>query len=149
MKLSQLISEGTLHGEDVDVSGITADSRQIEPGFLFAALAGSHADGNSFIPAAVEKGATAVLCGEGNDVSFLNVAAVDCADPRRELAMMAARFHARQPKIMAAVTGTAGKTSVASFLRQIWAATGEQAAMIGTTGVFAPGRDGLRFTDDT
>jgi len=140
MKLSELTVEGTLHGEDVEISGITADSRQVEPGFLFAALPGSHADGTSFIPAALENGAVAVLCGEGSDVGFLNITAVNCIDPRRELALMAAKFHARQPKIMAAVTGTAGKTSVASFLRQIWTATGEQSAMIGTTGVFAPGR---------
>ncbi len=61
-------------------------------------------------------------------------------DPRRALALMAARLHRRQPDIMAAVTGTAGKTSVASFLRQIWETTGTAAAMIGTTGLFAPGR---------
>ena len=140
MKLSKLLAESTLHGDDVEVSGITADSRQVEPGFLFAALPGSRADGTSFVPAAVERGAVAVLCGKGNDVGFLNVAAVNCVDPRRELALMAARFYSQQPGVMAAVTGTAGKTSVASFLRQIWVATGKQAAMIGTTGVFAPGR---------
>jgi UDP-N-acetylmuramoyl-L-alanyl-D-glutamate--2,6-diaminopimelate ligase len=61
-------------------------------------------------------------------------------DPRLALARMAAAFFGPQPRVMAAVTGTAGKTSVASFLRQIWAHAGEKAAMLGTTGVVAPGR---------
>ena len=140
MKLSELIAEGLLEGDDVEVSGITADSRQVKQGYLFAALPGSKAHGATFIPSAIEKGAVAVLTGSTAETSFLGASTIVVDDPRRELALMAGKFHPRQPEIMAAVTGTAGKTSVASFLRQIWAAQGKQAAMIGTTGVFAPGR---------
>ncbi|MDD9909162.1 MAG: UDP-N-acetylmuramoyl-L-alanyl-D-glutamate--2,6-diaminopimelate ligase [Ahrensia sp.] len=139
MKLSDLIAEGTLSGTDREVSDLTADSRQVQAGFVFAALPGSTADGTSFIPSAIENGAAAVLCAQDTDTSLFKVPCVKAADPRRELALMAARYFGQQPKVMAAVTGTAGKTSVASFLRQIWAATGEMAAMIGTTGVVAPG----------
>ncbi len=138
MQLSQLVSKGKLNGDDAEIVGITADSRQVKPGYLFAALPGSNVDGAEFIPAAIEKGAVAVLCGAETDAS--GAAFVEAEDPRQELSLMAARFHPRQPKVMAAVTGTAGKTSVVSFLRQIWTSAGEQAAMIGTTGVFAPGR---------
>src|SRR5204862_6875394 len=57
---------------------------------------------------------------------------------RRALALAAARFHPRQPDVIAAVTGTSGKTSVAAFLRQIWQALGHAAASIGTIGVVSP-----------
>ncbi|TGR59989.1 UDP-N-acetylmuramoyl-L-alanyl-D-glutamate--2,6-diaminopimelate ligase, partial [Mesorhizobium sp. M2D.F.Ca.ET.223.01.1.1] len=67
------------------------------------------------------------------------VLAVD--DPRHALALAAARFFGRQPETMVAVTGTAGKTSVAAFTRQIWEQAGFAAASIGTTGVVAPGRN--------
>ncbi len=138
MRLSHIVSEGTVKGDDADIIGITADSRRVEPGYLFAALPGTNVDGNAFIEPAIDKGAVAVLTSAENGAS--QVSTVVAEDPRRELALMAARFHPLQPKIMAAVTGTAGKTSVASFLRQIWTAAGNQAAMIGTTGVHAPGR---------
>lgn len=62
-------------------------------------------------------------------------------DPRLYLSLAAARFYGKQPETMVAVTGTAGKTSVASFVRQIWAFAGHAAAQIGTTGVIAPGRE--------
>src|SRR5690606_19426261 len=62
-------------------------------------------------------------------------------DPRRALALASALFYGAQPDTMVAVTGTSGKTSVASFTRQIWTHAGFAAASIGTTGVTAPGRD--------
>ena len=56
-------------------------------------------------------------------------------EPRQALAHLAARFYAAQPETVAAVTGTNGKTSVAAFLRQIWTATGFEAASLGTVGI--------------
>ncbi len=143
MKISQLsgleapLPEGAA---DVDVTGITADSRAVEPGFLFAALPGTVANGLDYLPDALSKGAVAVLTDAQARPQNCPVPVLRSADPRHALAKMAARFHARQPAVMAAVTGTAGKTSVASFLRQIWDSCGAKSAMIGTTGVFAPGR---------
>ncbi len=125
---------------DIAVNDIVVDSRKVVSGTLFAAMPGTNVDGAAFIPAAVESGAVAVLAGVASDVGDCPVPVIRARDPRLALAMMAARFHPRQPAIMAAVTGTAGKTSVASFLRQIWEQAGERAAMIGTTGVIAPGR---------
>ncbi len=124
----------------LDIAGITADSRAVKPGFLFAALPGTVVDGAEFIPAAIEAGAVAILADNAAAIDGHDVPVIRTADPRQALAKMAARYHCNQPRIMAAVTGTAGKTSVASFLRQIWEVCGEQAAMIGTTGVFAPGK---------
>ena len=66
---------------------------------------------------------------------------------RRALALLAARIYPRQPKVIAAVTGTSGKTSVAAFTRQIWAALGYEAASVGTIGVVTPQARGLRLAD--
>jgi UDP-N-acetylmuramoyl-L-alanyl-D-glutamate--2,6-diaminopimelate ligase len=125
---------------DIDIAAITADSRQVVPGALFVALSGSKADGKAFIDDAIARGAAAVVAGAkpSEDVSAPIFAA---SAPRRVLALAAANFYGRQPQTMVAVTGTAGKTSVASFTRQIWAHSGHAAAMIGTTGVIAPGRN--------
>ena len=125
---------------DVEIAAITADSRQVVPGSLFVALAGTKADGAGFVSDAIARGACAVIAAPGVSPSSA-VPVLQAANPRRVLALAAARFYGRQPQTMVAVTGTAGKTSVASFVRQIWAHSGLAAAMIGTTGVIAPGRN--------
>lgn len=125
---------------DLDISGITADSRKVQPGNLFVALSGSKANGTAFVKDALERGAIAVVASAPLELEkAAPILAV--GEPRRFLALAAARFFGRQPETMVAVTGTAGKTSVASFTRQIWAHAGHPAAMIGTTGVVAPGRN--------
>lgn len=125
----------------IEISGITADSRRVEPGFLFVALRGSRADGRAFIDDALARGAAAIVTEAGSDVARPGeVAVIEVEDARRALAQMAAIFHAGQPATVAAVTGTSGKTSVAAFLRQIWRSAGLAAASIGTTGIDAPGR---------
>ena len=123
-----------------DVSGIASDSRKVKPGDLFVALSGTKADGSAFIADAVSRGAAAVVVASGAKAEA-SVPVIAVAEPRRFLALAAAKFYGRQPETMVAVTGTAGKTSVASFTRQIWAHAGHAAAMIGTTGVVAPGRN--------
>ena len=119
---------------------LVLDSRQAGPGVLFAALPGSKTDGLDHAASAVEAGAVAVLAGENAPTEIAGRPVLRASDPRRAAALVAARLHPRQPDAMVAVTGTAGKTSVASFARQVWEAAGTPAAMIGTTGVVAPGR---------
>ncbi|MDR6756643.1 UDP-N-acetylmuramoyl-L-alanyl-D-glutamate--2,6-diaminopimelate ligase [Mycoplana sp. BE70] len=124
----------------IEVGGISADSRTVKKGDLFVAVNGSKNDGTAYVADAIARGAAAVVVGrEAHVEASVPVIAVD--EPRRFLALASARFFARQPETMVAVTGTAGKTSVASFTRQIWAHAGHAAAMIGTTGVTAPGRE--------
>ncbi|MBP1844968.1 UDP-N-acetylmuramoyl-L-alanyl-D-glutamate--2,6-diaminopimelate ligase [Rhizobium petrolearium] len=123
---------------ELDVKGISSDSRKVVPGMLFAALAGSKADGSAYIGDAAARGAVAAIAGHPADAG-IPVLAV--SSPRRLLALAAARFYGAQPETMVAVTGTAGKTSVASFTRQIWAYAGFAAAQIGTTGVVSPTRN--------
>lgn len=122
---------------DAPLAGLTADSREVGPGWLFAALPGSRADGRAFIGQAVQQGAIAVLAPEGTvlERGERPVALVTSANPRRALARMAAAFYGRQPKCLAAVTGTSGKTSVAHFTRSLWALAGERAASLGTLGL--------------
>lgn len=132
---------------EVEISGLTADSRQVGAGYLFAALPGSRADGRDFIPQALEKGAAAVLAPKGTRLpetaqgEARPVALITDANPRRRLALLAARFYGCQPETVAAVTGTNGKTSVASFTRQIWQALGQDAASLGTLGLQPPRAD--------
>jgi UDP-N-acetylmuramoyl-L-alanyl-D-glutamate--2,6-diaminopimelate ligase len=120
--------------------GLAADSREVKPGYLFAALSGSKTDGARFIEDAVKRGAIAVLGvpAAADSAKALGVRFIAAANPRLRLAELASEFYAAQPGVIAAVTGTNGKTSVASFLRQIWAFQGRQAASLGTIGIDAP-----------
>jgi UDP-N-acetylmuramoyl-L-alanyl-D-glutamate--2,6-diaminopimelate ligase len=124
--------------EDAEIGGLTADSRAVEPGFLFAALGGRKHDGGHFVPEALARGAAAILVKHGGP-SAQPVPVITAAEPRRALALMAARFYTTQPATVVAVTGTSGKTSVAEFTRQIFAAVGRQAASLGTIGLIKPG----------
>lgn len=162
-RLSQL-GLGAGQPDDPLLAGVTADSRAVRPGFLFAALPGSRDHGASHARAAIAAGARAILtdprgarlitaaaagevvaagagrgagagsatdgAGAGAQVAILVV-----DDPREALARAAALWFGAQPTVMAAVTGTNGKTSVASFTRQIWQALGHPAINIGTTGI--------------
>jgi UDP-N-acetylmuramoyl-L-alanyl-D-glutamate--2,6-diaminopimelate ligase len=118
------------------VTGVSVDSRTVKPGDIFVALAGSRTDGARFIDAAAAAGAAAIIT-EGERPASLSpsVAFVRVLNARRALALVAARFHPRQPGTIAAVTGTSGKTSIVAFTRQIWQALGHCAASIGTVGV--------------
>jgi len=125
----------------VEVVGLTADSRAVRPGFLFAALPGARLDGRAFIAQAVENGAVAVLAPEGTEWPAATPPRplLTAADPRRALALLAAAFHGEQPATVVAVTGTNGKTSTVDFLRQLWTLAGRRAASLGTLGLRAEG----------
>lgn len=126
---------------DPPIAALTADSRKVGPGSLFAALPGSARDGRAFIPDAVKAGAVAILAPKGTTLppGADHVALIEDANPRRRLALLAAAFHGAQPERIAAVTGTNGKTSTAQFTRQIWAGLGHKAGAMGTLGLVAPG----------
>ena len=133
--LSQLVQQ-TFAG-DPAIAGVTADSRKVKPGFLFAALPGSKVDGKAFAAKAVEAGAAAVIAAE--DMPELGVPVIVTPDPRRVYALAARAFWGAQPPVVVAVTGTNGKTSVAAFCRQIFNRLGHRAASMGTLGVRATG----------
>ncbi|HEX9702611.1 MAG TPA: UDP-N-acetylmuramoyl-L-alanyl-D-glutamate--2,6-diaminopimelate ligase, partial [Rhodospirillales bacterium] len=125
---------------EMEITGLTCDSRQVEPGFLFAALPGTRADGRAYIADALDRGAVAVLAPDGAALRMPRPTAVlTAANPRRQYALLAANFFETQPDMIAAVTGTNGKTSVVTFLRQIWTGLGRKAASAGTLGITANG----------
>ncbi len=122
-------------------TGITSDSRKVKPGYLFAALAGANTDGARFVKDAVARGAVAVLGvpAIAEDARALGVRFIADENPRARLAACAAAFFTAQPDIVAAVTGTKGKSSIVAFLREIWTMLGKPAASLGTVGVVGPG----------
>ena len=122
----------------IPIEGLTADSRAVKPGYLFAALPGSRTDGSRYIAEALQRGAAAILVPQGAAQARNGTPIVEDADPRRRLALIAARFFGAQTEVAVAVTGTNGKTSVASFVRQLWEQQGYRAASLGTVGVVGP-----------
>lgn len=122
-----------------EIRGITAASGNAGPGMIFAALPGAKTDGALYIPDALARGASAIIAGEGKALdSATSVPIIRVANPRRLLALVAARLYPGQPATAVAVTGTSGKTSVADFTRQIFIALGHQAASLGTIGLIKP-----------
>ncbi len=126
---------------NVEVLGVTADSRQAQAGALFVAIPGARADGRAFIADAVSRGAVAVIAPPGTEwpPGVPPRPLIEDSEPRRRLAQIAALLAGLQPKTLVAVTGTNGKTSTVEFLRQLWTLSGHPAASLGTLGVTAPG----------
>ncbi len=120
------------NAEDICVTGVTCDSRRVQPGNLFVAISGNAADGNKYIPMALEKGAAAIVTArkpEG-DMPYILV-----SSDRMALAQLGANFygHPAQSMTMIGITGTNGKTSTAFLLRQvIEKVTGQKVGLIGT-----------------
>ena len=140
MRLRDLFSDDAMiepRAETAEVSGLATDSRAVRPGEVFFALAGSKTDGARFIDQAIASGAVAVAS-DHPPQGPSRVPFVTTPNPRRALALAAAKFYPRQPATIAAITGTSGKTSVAAFTRQIWQRLGQESASIGTIGLVSP-----------
>ncbi|MGO9397911.1 MAG: UDP-N-acetylmuramoyl-L-alanyl-D-glutamate--2,6-diaminopimelate ligase [Xanthobacteraceae bacterium] len=142
MKLREILPpDATIEtgSPDLDVRGVSADSRAVKSGDIFVAIEGGKTDGLKFIGPALAAGAAAILAQRRPEAPLpAGIAFVRVGNARRALALIAARFFAHQPQTIAAVTGTSGKTSVAAFTRQIWTALGHRAASIGTIGIVSP-----------
>jgi UDP-N-acetylmuramoyl-L-alanyl-D-glutamate--2,6-diaminopimelate ligase len=116
-----------------EIRGIACDSRKVAPGDVFFALAGAREDGIKHVGEAEARGAAVIVA--SREAPVTGAPFVRVPDARSALAHAAARLFPRQPETVVAVTGTSGKTSVAAFVRQIWASLGREAASIGTIGV--------------
>ena len=142
MRLGELFKNYLLpsaYKANMEIAGLTSDSRHVRPGYLFAALPGVETNGAKFIPDAIARGAQIILTPENIDQNFdlPDIPLLPDANPRQKLAQLAAQFFKYAPPHIAAVTGTNGKSSVVEFTRQIWQALGCQAASMGTLGVQA------------
>jgi len=121
-----------------EIKGLSADSREVTADMVFFAVPGTKTDGLVFVPQAVQRGAVAIVAEHDPGIPIGATAFVKTTDVRLALAQAAARLYPRQPETIVAVTGTSGKTSVADFVRQIWASLGAKSASLGTLGVVAP-----------
>ncbi|HEX9941928.1 MAG TPA: UDP-N-acetylmuramoyl-L-alanyl-D-glutamate--2,6-diaminopimelate ligase [Thermoanaerobaculia bacterium] len=139
MRLSELVRGLPVAGDpgaDPEVTGVAHDSRTVAPGDLFVALVGQRFDGRAFAAAAVEKGAVAVVGPEPDAAAGLSVPWLLTADPRGVLGRLAARAygHPDRELILAGVTGTNGKSTVAILVAAILEAAGRPAGFLGTLG---------------
>src|SRR6186997_3164750 len=144
MKLSDLLNGlGWLDPQigEIEAAGVTSDSRKVKRGDVFVAVPGTKADGLSFAAQAAAAGAAAIVGEGGSPALPAGAAFVRVDNARRALALLASRIYPRQPEVIAAVTGTSGKTSVAAFTRQIWTELGYEAASVGTIGVVTGKRE--------
>lgn len=134
-RLAGAIAASQVHGDGrAKVNGITFDSRQVEPGDLFAALRGSDFDGHTFIGDAVKRGAAAILA---QQVLTTAVPTILTTDSRAALAQLATAFYADPSSelMLIGLTGTDGKTTTSYLTRHILATAGIQTGLIGTVGI--------------
>jgi len=146
-----LISPVALPLPDLEIQGLTSDSREVQEGFLFAAIAGTQMHGGKFIKSAIESGAKVILADRdvaiemadifsGSDVVFLG-----SSNPRKALSVLAGLFYPEEPDFITAVTGTNGKSSIVTFARQLWGKLGLKAASFGSLGLIVEGASGEDF----
>lgn len=142
MQLSELIKRASIQhlASPIDsvITGISCDSRRIQPGGIFAALPGSKKDGHDYIDAAIKAGASAILCRPDTSLPD-GITHLSSEDARSAYARLCAVFWPARGKMHIAVTGTNGKTSIVEYLRQIWQRIGWPAASLGTLGARTAG----------
>lgn len=151
MDLTPFIKEGTLiplGKESNSPISVSIDSRKVEKGGIFVAIPGSKHDGIFFVEEALHRGAVGVVVTQGMGAKiaahfkkqYPRISFFETIDPRKTASILASHFYPLQPDTIVAVTGTNGKTSVASFIRQIWHHLGMPAASLGTLGLVIEGR---------
>ena len=136
MLLSELLKdiphEIVKGGDKIEISGISLNSRQMKPGFVFVAKKGAVADGNFYIEDAAERGAVAVFTTEVPKLIPENLTIVKMAQDAETLAMLAHRFYGQPKCKLIGVTGTNGKTTSAYVIRNFLSAAGQTVGLIGT-----------------
>ncbi|MEP7240063.1 MAG: UDP-N-acetylmuramoyl-L-alanyl-D-glutamate--2,6-diaminopimelate ligase [Devosia sp.] len=132
--LEQLLRGSGASAPSLTVEGVNADSRRVGKGEAFFAIRGLHTHGDAFAAQARERGA-ALMVSDRVPVVDPGMPVVVVGDVRGAYARAAARQFAPLPEVMIGVTGTSGKSSIVSFVRQIWSAAGFNAASVGTIGI--------------
>lgn len=119
---------------DVLINNLILDSRKVMPGNLFVALRGTQTDGHQYIDTAVNLGATAILCEEFPTAIYPDVTYIKVEDSAEAMGLMASAFydHPSQKLTLIGVTGTNGKTSVATFLFQLFRGLGYRCGLLST-----------------
>jgi len=138
MKLQELLHTSLVQeivgNPDINVKGIHDDSRKIEAGFLFVAVKGTQSDGHSFIEKAIEKGAKAIVCQVFPEILLENVTYVKVSDSAETLGRIASVWFGEPSKhlILVGVTGTNGKTTIATLLYRMFRKLGYKTGLLST-----------------
>ncbi len=138
MQLSQIISQSAtlavVGNADVEITQLCLDSRKVQAGSLFFAVKGTSMDGHQFIPKAVEAGASAIVCQDMPADCADGVTYVQVADTEASVGIMASEFYGRpsQQLTLVGVTGTNGKTTIATLLYRTFMALGYRAGLLST-----------------
>ena len=119
---------------NVDVKGVCFDSRQVKEGFVFVAVKGTQSDGHQFIAKAIELGAHAIVCEKLPDTIHEKINYVTVKNSAQALGIIAANFSGNpsQKLKLVGVTGTNGKTTVATLLYKLFGSLGYRAGLIST-----------------
>lgn len=138
MKLQELLKD-IISSEipNIDISGVSIDSRNVKKGDLFIAVSGNQISGSYFIPDAIAKGAVAILSDQDISNTNTSIPYFKTSNIRQNISLIASRFYSKKPRNVVAVTGTNGKTSIASFVAQVFELLGKKAATIGTLGIIS------------
>ncbi|MGD0306328.1 MAG: UDP-N-acetylmuramoyl-L-alanyl-D-glutamate--2,6-diaminopimelate ligase, partial [Candidatus Acidiferrales bacterium] len=149
MRLSELLPNHLLSASHAGliVFGVTDDSREVRFGFIFCALALAGGNGVKYCAQAAARGAQVVIVAEGtrdeeiglSEFEQTKVLVIRVANVRSLYAQLVARFHPGRPAVLAAVTGTNGKSSTVSFIRDLWTHAGHTAYSLGTLGLRSTG----------
>ena len=119
---------------NLKIKGVTYDSREVEPGYIFVAIQGKEYCGEDFAVEAMKKGACAIVTSKNSDLE-IELPLIKSENPRKYLSFISSLNYSKSPEIICAITGTNGKTSTINFLHQIWNLMNLKAASIGTLGV--------------
>ena len=104
---------------DLKIKGVTYDSREVEPGYIFVAIQGKEYCGEDFAVEAMKKGACAIVTSKDSDLE-IELPLIKSENPRKYLSFISSLNYSKSPEIICAITGTNGKTSTINFLHQIW-----------------------------
>ncbi len=138
MNLNDIISSirpvSVIGPTDIDITGVDIDSRQVKPGHLFVAIKGTQVDGHQFIPKAIEAGATAVICEAMPDTKADGVTYIEVKSASEAVGPAATTFYGNPTKKMklVGVTGTNGKTTIATLLYNMFRAFGHKCGLLST-----------------
>ena len=125
---------------NIPITGISTNSVKVNPGELYIAIKGNKVDGHGFIPEAIKNGAAAIIT-DNSFIDELPIPKIKVKNPRKEVSRIAAEFynHPTKKMVVVGITGTNGKTSIASLITSILNSAGNKTAQIGTLGLIAEG----------
>ena len=138
MKLEELLKKieivQLIGSQEIDIAGVSIDSRKASDGHLFMAMKGTLTDGHAYIPAAIAQGASAILCEEMPDKRAENVTYIRVADSEDVVGKVATAFYGNPTSDieLVGVTGTNGKTTIATLLYDVFRKFGYKTGLIST-----------------